>query len=99
MEMKKDPHQILIRPLLTEKITGLREKLNKIGFLVDRSANKIEVKQAAEEVLKVRVEKVHIVNVKGKKKRLGRHEGRRPHLKKAILSLKEGERVDLFEGV
>lgn len=97
--MKKDPHQILIRPLLTEKVTGLREKLNKIGFLVDRSANKIEIKQAAEEILKVRIEKVHIINVKGKRKRLGRYEGRRPNVKKAILSLKHGERVDLFEGV
>lgn len=97
--MKKDPHQILIRPLLTEKVTGLREQLNKIGFLVDRSATKIDVKQAAEEVLKVRIEKVNIIKVKGKKKRLGRHEGKRPDFKKAILSLRQGEKVDLFEGV
>ena len=97
--MKKDPHQILIRPLLTEKVTGLREKLNKIGFLVDRSATKIDVKQAAEEVLKVRIEKVNIIKVKGKKKRLGRHEGKRPDYKKAVISLKQGEKVDLFEGV
>jgi large subunit ribosomal protein L23 len=97
--MKRDPHQILIRPLLTEKVTGLREQFNKIGFLVDRSANKIEVQQAAEEILKVKVEKVHIINVKGKRKRLGRHEGRRPNVKKAILTLRQGEKVDLFEGV
>ena len=97
--MNKDPHQILIRPLLTEKVTGLREKHNKIGFLVDPRSNKIEIKRAAEEVLKVRVEKIHIINVKGKRKRLGRYEGRRSNVKKAIISLKKGERVDLFEGV
>lgn len=97
--MKRDSHQILIRPLLTEKITGLRENFNKIGFLVDRSANKIEIKQAAEEALKVKVERVHIINIKGKRKRLGRYEGKRPDVKKAILSLKAGEKVDLFEGV
>ena len=99
MVVKRDPHQVLIRPLLTEKVTGLRENFNKIGFLVDRSANKIEIKQAAEEALKVKVKKVHIMNVKGKRKRLGRYEGRRPDVKKAILSLKAGEKVDLFEGV
>lgn len=97
--MSKDPHRILIRPLITEKVTGLRERFNKVCFLVDRTANKIEIKRAAEEVLKVGVIDVHIVNVKGKRKRLGRHEGKRPDVKKAILSLKEGDKVELFEGV
>ncbi len=97
--MKKDPHTILIRPLITEKVTGMREKYNKVCFLVDRDSNKIEIKRAAEEVLNVRVDNVRIINVKGKWKRLGKHEGRRSDTKKAILSLKAGERVDLFEGV
>ncbi len=97
--MRKDPHQILFRPLITEKVTRLREQSNKVCFLVDPGANKIEIKQAAEEVLKVRIENVRVINVKGKRKRLGRYEGRRPDVKKAILSLKPGERVDLFEGV
>jgi large subunit ribosomal protein L23 len=97
--MKKDPHQILIRPLITEKVTGMRERQNKVCFLVDRNANKIEIKQAAEEVLKVRVRSVHVANVRGKRKKLGRYEGKRADVKKAILSLKPGERVELFEGV
>lgn len=97
--MTKDPHKILIRPLITEKVTRLRESHNKIGFLVDTKANKLEVKRAAEEILKVRIEKVHMINVQGKKKRLGRYEGRRPSVKKAILTLRAGEKVDLFEGV
>jgi large subunit ribosomal protein L23 len=97
--VRRDPHEVLIRPLITEKVTGLREKFNKVTFLVHRSANKIEIKQAAEEALRVKVDDIHIINTKGKRKRLGRHEGKRPDVKKAILSLKEGEHIDLFEGV
>ena len=97
--MNKSPHQILIRPLLTEKITGLKEKFNKICFLVDSQANKIEVKQAAEEILKVKIDSVHIINSKGKNKRMGRFEGKRSDRKKAILTLKKGEKLELFEGV
>jgi large subunit ribosomal protein L23 len=97
--MRKDPHSILIRPLLTEKVTRLREEKNQIAFVVAPNANKIEVRQAAEEALKVHVEKVRIINMKGKRKRLGRSEGRRPDVKKAILTLRAGEKVDLFEGV
>ena len=97
--MKKSPYTILIRPILTEKITGMREDHNKIGFLVNRSANKIEIKAAAEEILNAKVNKVHIMNVKGKWKRMGKFEGKRATVKKAIISLKKGEKVDLFEGV
>ena len=97
--MSKDPHQILIRPLLTEKMTELKDKQNKICFLVSPQANKIEIKQAAEEVLKVKIDSVNIVNIKGKRKRLGRYEGKRSDRKKAILTLKKGEKLELFEGV
>ncbi|MBI3994684.1 MAG: 50S ribosomal protein L23 [Nitrospirae bacterium] len=97
--MNKDPHQILVRPLLTEKMTGLKEQLNKICFLVNPKSNKIEIKQAAEEALKVKIDSVHIINTKGKTKRLGRFEGKRSDLKKAILTLKKGEKLELFEGV
>ena len=97
--MSKDPHRILIRPLLTEKITGLKERHNQVCFLVDPASNKIEIKQAAEQILKVKVDSVNIVNVKGKRKRLGRYEGKRPDRKKAILTLKKGEKLELFEGV
>jgi large subunit ribosomal protein L23 len=97
--MSKDPHQILIRPLLTEKMTHLKDQQNKVCFLVDPRANKIEVKRAAEEVLKVGVDSVHIINTKGKRKRLGRYEGKRSDLKKAILTIRKGEKLELFEGV
>jgi large subunit ribosomal protein L23 len=97
--MSKDPHQILIRPLLTEKMTTLKETQNKICFLVNPKSNKIEIKRAAEEVLKVKIDSVNIINTQGKRKRLGRYEGKRSDLKKAILTLKKGEKLELFEGV
>lgn len=97
--MSKDAHQILIRPLLTEKMTQLKEQQNKVCFLVSPQANKIEIKRAAEEVLKVKINSVNIINTTGKRKRLGRYEGKRSDLKKAILTLKKGEKLELFEGV
>ncbi len=97
--MSKDPHEILIRPYLTEKGTALKEDLNKICFLVHTDANKIEIKRAAEEVLKVKVKAVQTSNVRGKLKRMGRHEGRLPARKKAVITLKKGEKLELFEGV
>ena len=70
--MKRDLHQILVQPLLTEKITALRERGNTVGFLVHPSANKIQIKQAVESLLKVKVARVNVMNVRGKIKRLGR---------------------------
>jgi large subunit ribosomal protein L23 len=96
--MKGDFHEILIRPLLTEKSTTLRESQNKICFVIHPQANKIEVKRAVEEVLKVKVEDVNILNVSGKIKRTGRFVGKKPDWKKAIITLKEGEKLDIFEG-
>lgn len=91
-------HDLIIRPVLTEKSTLLREGSNKYCFMVRPKANKSEVKRAVEETLNVKVEKVHIVNVLGKEKRLGRFVGKRPDWKKAIVTLKEGEKLTLFEG-
>jgi len=97
--MKSDPYAVLMRPLLTEKITALRETANKVGFVVRRDASRIEVKHAVETALKVRVERVHIMTVKGKVKRMGRFSGKRPDWKKAIVTLKEGEKLELYESV
>ena len=97
--MKRDPYDILIRPLLTEKMTSLRESANKVGFVVRSDANRVEVKRAVESALKVRVERVNIINVLGKTKRLGRFAGRRASWKKAIVTLKEGEKLELYESV
>ncbi|MGH7274896.1 MAG: 50S ribosomal protein L23 [Nitrospiria bacterium] len=96
--MKLDPHEILLKPLLTEKSTALRETANKICFVVHSQANKIEVKRAVEEVLKVKVESVNILNMMGKTKKTGRFVGKRPDWKKAVVTLREGEKLDIFEG-
>jgi large subunit ribosomal protein L23 len=97
--MSRSPYEILIRPVITEKMTDLREKQNKICFLVHPKANKLEIKRAAEEALKVKIEKVNVVQVAGKVKRMGRLVGKRPDVKKAILTLRKGEKLELFEGV
>jgi large subunit ribosomal protein L23 len=91
-------HDLIVRPLLTEKGTYLRERHNKVCFMVHPSANRREVKRAVEGALKVKVEKVNILNVMGKLKRSGRFEGKRPDWKKAIVTLKAGEKLELLEG-
>ena len=95
---KVDPHDILIAPLVTEKSTMIREAHNQIAFRVSSRANKAEVKKAVEDALKVKVESMNIINVRGKTKRLGRFAGTRSSWKKGIVTLKQGEKVDLFEG-
>lgn len=95
----KTSYEVLLSPLLTEKGTLLKEKDNKVLFKVARDANKIEIKKAVEEIFKVKVNRVTTINCKGKKKRLGRHEGKRPDWKKAVVALKEGEKLDFIEGM
>lgn len=95
--MKAALHDVLLRPLLTEKITAMRERENTVGFLVRRDANRIQIKQAVESLLKVKVERVNVLNVRGKTKRLGRFVGKRPDWKKAFVKLKEGEKLELYE--
>ena len=95
--MKVDSHRVLVRPLLTEKITGLREKTNTVGFVVHPDANRIQIRLAIEALLKVKVDKVNIMNVRGKIKRLGRFSGRRSDWKKALVTLKEGEKLEMYE--
>lgn len=95
--MKVGSHRVLIRPLLTEKLTGLREKTNTVGFVVHPDANRIQIRLAVEELLKVKVDKVNVMNVQGKIKRLGRFSGRRSDWKKALVTLKEGEKLEMYE--
>ena len=97
--MKKDVRDIIRRPLVTEKSTQANEETNKVTFVVRRDANKIEIKRAVEEVFGVSVLGVRTLNNRGKKKRVGAREGRKPDWKKAVVSLREGDRIDLFEGV
>ena len=95
--MKRDAVSVLIRPLLTEKLTALREASNKVGFLVASDANRLEIKKAVESLLKVRVAHVNVMNVRGKVKRMGRFVGQRSDWKKAIVTLKPGEKLELFD--
>ena len=94
----KEVHQIIRRPLVTEKSTQQKEKSNQYAFEVDPKANKIEIQSAVERLFKVKVFQVRTVRVLGKMKRLGRKYGKRPDWKKAIVTLKEGDRIDFFEG-
>ena len=95
--MRAGMHRVLVQPLLTEKITGLREKTNTVGFVVHPEANRVQIKQAVEALLKVKVEKVNIMNVRGKVKRLGRFSGKRSDWKKAFVTLREGEKLEMYE--
>jgi large subunit ribosomal protein L23 len=93
-------HQIIRRPVVTEKTTNLRESGNVIAFEVDVNANKIEVRRAVEDLFKVKVADVRIFNVRGKMKRMGRYEGKRRDWRKAYVRLQEGQKApDFFEGV
>ena len=94
--MKYDPYQIIKRPVISEKTTQLNERDNKYVFEVDTRANKIQIKQAVEEVFKVGVKKVRTMRIRGKAKRVRLQIGRTPEWKKAIVTLKQGDRIDLF---
>lgn len=94
----KNPRDILIRPVVTEKSTGLLQD-NKYTFLVDPRSNKTEIKQAVESIFKVQVEKVSTLRVRGKKKRVRQILGMTPERKKAIVKLKEGDKIEIFEGM
>ncbi|SLM48512.1 50S ribosomal subunit protein L23 [Nitrospira japonica] len=95
--MKLDLHRVLIQPLLTEKVTAMRESNNTVSFLVHPEANRLQIKQAVETLLKVKVERVNVLNVQGKIKRLGRFSGKRSDWKKAFVKLKDGEKLELYE--
>lgn len=95
----REPYQVILRPLITEKSTLQKERHNQIAFEVDRRANKIEVRRAVEEAFKVKVLEVRTQHVRGKLKRLGRNLGRRRDWKKAVVTLAPGDHIDFFEGV
>lgn len=94
----KEAHQIIQRPWITEKSTGQKEE-GQIAFMVDPKASKIEIRQAVEKLFKVKVLRVHTMNILGKEKRMGRHRGWKSDWKKAIVTLQEGDRIEFFEGV
>ncbi len=87
--------ELLIAPVITEKGTVLQEKNNQYLFRVSPRANKIQIREAVEKIFKVTVTSVRTVTVHGKMRRMGRAQGRKPSWKKAIVTLKEGETIDL----
>ncbi|MDX9917934.1 MAG: 50S ribosomal protein L23 [Gudongella sp.] len=93
------PHDIIIKPIITEK--SMEEmSFNKYTFVVDKRANKSEIKKAVESIFGVTVEKVNTMNMLGKMKRQGVHSGRRPSWKKAIVKLTDdSKKIEFFEGM
>jgi large subunit ribosomal protein L23 len=94
----KNLHDVLRRPLITEKSTILKETQRSLCFEVHRDATKPEIKKAVETLFGVKVQDVRVARVHGKVKRQGRYQGRRPDWKKAYVVLREGEKmVEFFE--
>jgi len=95
--------EILFRPIVTEKLTALGEKLNRYGFIVDKGANKIEIKKAVAELYGVTVASVNTIRYSGKIKsrntKAGVISGRKNAFKKAIITLKEGEKIDFYSNI
>jgi large subunit ribosomal protein L23 len=85
-------NEVLVRPLITEKMTNISADFGKYGFLVNPKANKIEIKKAIEKKFEVHV-------IKSQFRKSGKFEGKTPKFKKAIVTLKEGEKIELFEQV
>lgn len=96
----KDPHQIIIRPIITEKSTQLKDANREVCFEVLRNANKTEIKKAVEQLFKVKVEAVKTQIKVGKWRRVGRNQGQTKSWKKAYVKLREGEKmIEYFEAV
>ncbi|MEU6996777.1 50S ribosomal protein L23 [Nonomuraea sp. NPDC046570] len=91
-----DPRDIIIKPVVSEKSYGLIDENNKYTFLVRPTANKTQVKIAVEQIFGVKVTSVNTINRQGKRKRTRAGFGKRPDTKRAIVSLVEGDRIDIF---
>ncbi len=92
-------HAIIKRPIVSEKSTMQREVSNQFSFEVDRKANRVEIKKAMQSLFSVQVDGVRTLQIKGKYKQRGRIIGKRRDWKKAIVTLKPGERIEFFEGI
>jgi len=90
-------YYVIKKPLITEKTTVEKDERNVIAFVVNRAANKIEIKAAVKQLFNAEVASVNTVNVAGKSKRTAKGIGKRSNWKKAYVTLKEGSNVDFFE--
>ena len=95
----KDLHDIIRFPVITEKTTNQKAATNSVSFDVHVKASKLQIKKAVEKIFSVTVLQVRTMNVPGKTKRLGRFVGNRADWKKAIVTLKPGDKIEYFEGV
>ena len=95
--MSLDPREVLIAPVVSEKSYSLINE-NKYSFRVHGKAHKTQIRQAVEELFDVKVTAVNIVKVQPKPKRRGFHKGIRPGWKKAVVQLREGDKIEIFEG-
>ncbi|HOO60632.1 MAG TPA: 50S ribosomal protein L23 [Candidatus Mcinerneyibacteriales bacterium] len=93
----KTPYDVIFQPVMTEKSLIQKEQENKYTFKVDKRAGKGEIKRAVEKMFNVKVKNVAIMNVLGKKKRVRIVEGKKPDWKKAIVTLAQGQKIDLFD--
>ncbi len=91
-------YDVIKGPLITEKYDRAREKFQQYSFLVDMKATKHDVRRAVESNFKVGVTEVRTLIIRGKTKRVGKSVGKRSNFKKAVVTLKEGDKIDLFEG-
>jgi len=94
-----DLHYVIKKPLVTEKIMAIQAQGPMYAFSVDEKADKLVIKKAVEKIFNVHVTKVNTSIIRGKLKRVGRSQGQRSRVKKAFVQLKEGEKIELFEGV
>ncbi|GAB1449499.1 MAG: 50S ribosomal protein L23 [Bacteroidetes bacterium] len=94
---------ILKKPLITEKFTAISEKLNKYGFVVAKTASKVEIKKAVESMYSVNVTNINTMVYQGKNKsrftKRGFFSGRKPSYKKAVVTLAEGQKIDFFQNI
>ncbi len=95
--MKKNPRDIIFEPVVSEKSYDLIQDYNTYTFVVDKRANKTEIKQAVAEIFDVRVTRVNTINRRGKMKRTGWKMGKRPDSKRALVKLAVGSSIDIFE--
>ncbi len=95
----KDIYAIIKKPLITERSAYLKDRYNQIIFHVDINANKRDIKKSVERIFNVKVVSINTLTMKGKVKRFGRILGKRPDWKKAIVTLKEGEKIEILEGI
>jgi large subunit ribosomal protein L23 len=95
----KDARDIIIAPIISENTMEQMQEYNTYTFKVAKNANKVEIRNAVEEIFSVNVIKVNTMNVRGKKRRLGFHVGKKPDWKKALVKLVEDDEIEIYEGL